>query len=80
MGAPYPGFPVKCVGVDELYAAFLIESRTRGRRLIMGLAASPTTAVLPTCSTAAAKPPSVTAIRPRKNSKRRGQSGRIKLV
>jgi hypothetical protein len=28
-----PGFPVRCVGVDELHAAFLNESRTRGRRL-----------------------------------------------
>ena len=26
-----PGFPVKLVGVDELHAAFLDESRTRGR-------------------------------------------------
>jgi hypothetical protein len=26
-----PGFPVKFGGVDELYAAFLNESRTRGR-------------------------------------------------
>ena len=25
-----PGFPVKSVGVDELHAAFLDESRTRG--------------------------------------------------
>jgi hypothetical protein len=25
-----PGFPVKFVGVDELHAAFLNESRTRG--------------------------------------------------
>jgi hypothetical protein len=32
-GAPYPGFPVKRVGVDELHAAFLNESRTRGRLL-----------------------------------------------
>ena len=29
-----PGFPVKSVGVDELHAAFLNESRTRGRRLV----------------------------------------------
>ena len=28
-----PGFPVKSVGVDKLHAAFLNESRTRGRRL-----------------------------------------------
>jgi len=28
-----PGFPVKFVGVDELYAAFLNDSRTRGRYL-----------------------------------------------
>jgi hypothetical protein len=28
-----PGFPVKLVGVDELHAAFLNESRTRGRWL-----------------------------------------------
>src|SRR6202167_2501099 len=27
---PVPGFPVGLVGVDELYAAFLTESRTRG--------------------------------------------------
>jgi hypothetical protein len=26
-----PGFPVKFVGVDALYATFLRESRTRGR-------------------------------------------------
>src|ERR1700689_1003200 len=26
-----PGFPVEFVGVDELHAAFLNESRTRGR-------------------------------------------------
>ena len=26
-----PGFPVELVGVDELHAAFLNESRTRGR-------------------------------------------------
>jgi hypothetical protein len=29
-----PEFPVKFVGVDELYAAFLNESRTRGRCLV----------------------------------------------
>ncbi len=29
-GAPYPGFPVRVVGVDELHAAFPNESRTRG--------------------------------------------------
>jgi hypothetical protein len=29
-----PGFPVKPVGVDELHAAFLDESRTRGRCLV----------------------------------------------
>jgi hypothetical protein len=29
-----PGFPVKFVGVDELHAAFLNESRTRGRCLV----------------------------------------------
>jgi hypothetical protein len=29
-----PGFPVKFGNVDELYAAFLDESRTRGRRLV----------------------------------------------
>src|ERR1700722_9961459 len=29
-GAPYPVFPVKLVGVEELHAAFLNESRTRG--------------------------------------------------
>ena len=28
-----PGFPVKFVGVDKLHAAFLNESRTRGRLL-----------------------------------------------
>jgi hypothetical protein len=27
----FPGFPVKLVGVDTLHAAFLNESRTRGR-------------------------------------------------
>jgi hypothetical protein len=27
---------VKCVGVDELHAAFLNESRTRGRRSVLG--------------------------------------------
>jgi hypothetical protein len=32
--APYPGFPVKFVGVDEPHAAFLNESRTRGRCLV----------------------------------------------
>jgi hypothetical protein len=31
--APTPGFPVKFGGVDELHAAFLNESRTRGRLL-----------------------------------------------
>jgi hypothetical protein len=34
MGAPHPGFPVKFVGADELHAAFLNESRTRGRWLV----------------------------------------------
>ena len=34
LGAPCPVFPVKFVGVDELHAAFLNESRTRGRRLV----------------------------------------------
>jgi hypothetical protein len=29
--AAAPGFPVELVGVDELHAAFLNESRTRGR-------------------------------------------------
>ena len=29
MGAPYPVFPVKLVGFEELHAAFLNESRTR---------------------------------------------------
>jgi hypothetical protein len=29
-----PGFPVKFVGVDELHAAFLDESRTHGRGLV----------------------------------------------
>src|ERR1700690_981561 len=29
-----PGFPVKLAGVDELHAAFLNESRTRGRCLV----------------------------------------------
>jgi hypothetical protein len=29
-----PGFPVKFVGVDKLHAAFLKESRTRGRCLV----------------------------------------------
>jgi hypothetical protein len=29
-----PGFPVKFVGVDKLHAAFLNESRTRGRCLV----------------------------------------------
>jgi hypothetical protein len=29
-----PGFPVKLVGVDKLHAAFLNESRTRGRCLV----------------------------------------------
>jgi hypothetical protein len=29
-----PGFPAKFVGVDELHAAFLDESRTRGRCLV----------------------------------------------
>ncbi len=29
-----PGFPVKFVGVDELHAAFLNESRTRGCWLV----------------------------------------------
>src|ERR1700677_4352862 len=33
-GAPHPGFPVEFVGVDELYAAFLNESRTRGCCLV----------------------------------------------
>jgi hypothetical protein len=33
-GAPCPGFPVEFVGVDELDAAFLNESRTRGRCLV----------------------------------------------
>ena len=28
-----PGFPVELIGVDALHAAFLNESRTRGRRL-----------------------------------------------
>jgi hypothetical protein len=31
---PFPGFPVEFVGVDELHAAFLNESRTRGRCLV----------------------------------------------
>jgi len=30
MGAPYPVFPVKLVGFQELHAALLNESRTRG--------------------------------------------------
>jgi hypothetical protein len=29
-----PGFPVRFVGVDKLHAAFLNESRTRGRCLV----------------------------------------------
>jgi hypothetical protein len=33
MGAPHPGFPVRLGGVTELHAAFLNESRTRGRWL-----------------------------------------------
>jgi hypothetical protein len=34
-GCPHtPGFPVKFVGVDELHAAFLDESRTRGHCLV----------------------------------------------
>jgi hypothetical protein len=33
-GAPYPGFPAEFVGVDALDAAFLNESRTRGRGLV----------------------------------------------
>jgi len=33
-GAPHPGFPVKLVGVDELHAAFLNESRTRRPRWV----------------------------------------------
>src|ERR1700677_3912031 len=32
-GAPHLGFPVKLVGVDAVHAAFLDESRTRGRLL-----------------------------------------------
>jgi hypothetical protein len=32
-GAPYPGFPVKFRGFGQLHAAFLNESRTRGRLL-----------------------------------------------
>jgi hypothetical protein len=27
-----PGFPVRCGGVNELHAAFLVESRTSGHR------------------------------------------------
>jgi hypothetical protein len=34
LGAPFPAFPVKSVGVDELDAAFLNESRTRCRCLV----------------------------------------------
>jgi hypothetical protein len=30
----YPGFPVEFGGVGELHAAFLTESRTRGRWLV----------------------------------------------
>src|ERR1700728_173069 len=30
----YPGFPVEVGGVGELHAAFLTESRTRGRRRV----------------------------------------------
>jgi hypothetical protein len=33
LGAHTPGFPVKFGGVDEPHAAFLNESRTRGRLL-----------------------------------------------
>src|ERR1700677_1033146 len=33
MKAAHPGFPVKFMGVDALHAAFLNESRTRGRLL-----------------------------------------------
>ena len=33
-GIPHPGFPVRLVGVDERHAAFLDESRTRGRCLM----------------------------------------------
>jgi hypothetical protein len=33
-GAPHLEFPVKFVGVDELHAAFLNESRTRGLLLV----------------------------------------------
>jgi hypothetical protein len=32
-GAPRPDFPVELVGVGELHAAFLTESRTRSRRM-----------------------------------------------
>jgi hypothetical protein len=34
MAPPNPGFPVKFVGVDKPYAAFLNESRTRGCWLV----------------------------------------------
>ena len=30
----YPGFPVELGGIGELHAAFLTESRTRGRWLV----------------------------------------------
>jgi GntR family transcriptional regulator/MocR family aminotransferase len=33
-GLDQPGFPVKLGGVDKVHAAFLSESRTRGRRLV----------------------------------------------
>ena len=35
-GAPHPGFPVTCGGVDALHAAFLNESRTPGSHLRPG--------------------------------------------
>ena len=34
LGAPHPGFPAKFGGIDALHAAFLNESRTRGRLLV----------------------------------------------
>jgi hypothetical protein len=34
LGAPCPGFPTECGGVDKLHAAFLNESRTRGCCLV----------------------------------------------
>jgi hypothetical protein len=34
MGAPHPGFPVNFGDAAKLHAAFLNESRTRGRPLV----------------------------------------------